>query len=66
MPTIKIDGTKIDQVSKRKLFGVIIKQHLTWDDHILALKQKIAKSNGIILRIRKTCIIKLFDRYITR
>ena len=42
MPTITIYGTKIDQVSKTNLFGVIINQHLTWNDHILAIKQKLA------------------------
>ena len=64
-PTITIDGTKIDQGSNTKFFGVIINQYLTWDDHILAIKQQIAKSTGIIFRIRKICLIEFFDRYIT-
>ena len=44
----------IDQVSKTTFLGVIIHQHLTWDDHIPAIKQKqIAKSTRIIFRIRE-------------
>ena len=53
MPTITIDGTKIDQVSKTKVLGVKINQHLSWDDHILAIKQKIAKSLVLFFRILK-------------
>ena len=53
MPTITIHLTKIDQVSKPKFLEVIIYQQLTWNDHILAIKQKIAKFTGNISHIRK-------------
>ena len=50
---IKIDNVPVTNVQKTKFLGVIINQSLTWSDHIAAVKQKVAKSVGIIYRIRK-------------
>ena len=42
---IKIEGIKITQVNKAKLFGVMIEDKIIWKDHILYISNKI--SNGI-------------------
>jgi hypothetical protein len=53
IPEIKIDNTKIDQVSCTKFLGVIINETLTWCDHIKLIRQKVCKSIGIIRHIKK-------------
>lgn len=53
-PIIKIDDTEINQVSSTKFLGVIINETLTWNDHIVFIKQKIVKNTGIIYRLSKT------------
>ena len=53
-PKIKIDNTPIEQVRKIKFLGVIINQFVDWKDHIYVIKQKVSKSLGIILRVRKS------------
>ena len=40
-------------VNKTKILGVILDDRLTWKDHISHISQKLAKSIGIILLVRK-------------
>lgn len=54
IPDIKINGHTLDQVKKTKFLGVIINETLTWKDHIDYIKQKVAKSSGIIYRLSRT------------
>ena len=42
----------IQKVTKAKLLGVIVHQHINWKDHMLMVSHKISKSCGIISRIR--------------
>jgi hypothetical protein len=49
---IAIDGINILEVTKTKFLGVVINQTLTWNDHIMIIKQKIAKNVGILTRVR--------------
>ena len=42
----------IQKVTKAKFLGVIVDQHLNWNDHILMVSRKISKSFGIISHIR--------------
>jgi hypothetical protein len=49
---IAIDGINILEVTKIKFLGVVINQTLTWNDHIMIIKQKIAKNVGILTRVR--------------
>ena len=48
-----IENEKINEVKSFKFLGVIIDNKLTWQDHIYYIKNKIAKSMGIIYKIRK-------------
>ena len=38
----------IQRVTKAKLLGVIVDQHLNWKDHISMVSHKISQSSGII------------------
>lgn len=58
-PIIKIDNIEIEQVTKTKFLGVIINETLTWNDHIVFIKQKIVKNTGIIYRLSKIMPIHL-------
>ena len=49
---IKIDHAELKEVTRTKFLGVIINHTLTWKDHIMLIKQKIAKNLGIISRVR--------------
>ena len=50
---VKIDDIVIDKVEKTKFLDVIINSSLTWHDHINIICNKVHKSIGIILRIKK-------------
>ena len=50
---IYINNTKINEVSSSKFLGVIIDNKLNWSQHINYIKNKIAKSVGIIVKARK-------------
>jgi len=49
---IKIRGINIERVVCTKFLGVIINERLTWNDHIMLVKQKVSKNIGVIARIR--------------
>lgn len=49
---IAIDGLNLLEVRKTKFLGVVINQTLTWNDHIMLIKQKVAKNVGILTRVR--------------
>ena len=50
---ITIDNSLIQKVTHTKFLGVIIDDKLSWSQHISYIKNKIAKSLGIILKARK-------------
>jgi hypothetical protein len=49
--TISIDNKPILQVKCTKFLGVYVDEHLTWNDHIAHISNKIAKNVGILSRI---------------
>ena len=53
-----VHNEAIQRVTKAKLLGVIVDQHLNWKDHISMVSRKISKACGIISRIRNTLDIK--------
>ena len=48
MRDVMIENEKINEVKSFKFLSVIIDNKLTWQDHIYYIKNKIAKSMGII------------------
>ena len=49
---ITINGQKILQVTQTKFMGIIIDSNLTWKAHIKFIRNKVAKSIGIIQKAR--------------
>ena len=47
-----INGQPIKQVKNTTFLGVVIDEHLTWNDHIDLITKKVIKSTGIISKIR--------------
>ena len=52
LSNIKIDNVKIERVFQTKFLGVVINEKLTWDNHILTVRNKISKGLGILSKIR--------------
>ena len=50
---LKIDDLVIDKVDKTKFLSVIINSSLIWHDHIKILCNKVNKSIGIMLCVKK-------------
>ena len=48
-----INGQKLEKVKEIKFLGVIINDKLTWDDHKIYIKKKIAKNLGILYKSRR-------------
>lgn len=46
-----LDNTKIDQKTEAKFLGVIMDSNLNWKSHIEALKTKVSRNAGIILKL---------------
>ena len=49
----KTNDIVINKVEKAKFLGVLINSSLIWHDHIHILYNKISKSIGIMLRVKK-------------
>ena len=50
--SIKLDGVKLKPESYVKYLGMIIDNHLSWDDHIQNLSIKLSRANGILAKLR--------------
>ena len=51
-PKLKLDNIDIENVDKFNFLGVYINQNLTWFDHINAIGKKVARSIGILSRLK--------------
>ena len=49
---ITVENDQLVHVVKTKFLGMIIDQHLTWNDHINYIANKVAKSAGILSKTR--------------
>jgi hypothetical protein len=49
---ITIDGMDVSRVKCVKFLGVLVDENLCWTDHINDVCKKIAKSNGIIYKVK--------------
>jgi exonuclease III len=52
--TITLNNIPIQRVPHTKFLGIILDQHLNWQPHINLVRNKIAKSVGIINRLKNT------------
>ena len=55
---VNINNSTITRVHHTKFLGVIIDSKLTWQDHIMHIKNKISKIIGILLRVRRVLSTK--------
>ena len=46
------DGISLRKVSKTKCLGIQIDENLTWDAHILSVRQKVTRNLNILKRIK--------------
>jgi hypothetical protein len=49
---IKMDGHQIDNVEKFNFLGIMLDQHLNWNNHIQNISQKISKTVGILNKLK--------------
>ena len=63
-----MDGVKINMIDKSKFLGVIIDQYLTFSDHILYIKGKMARSMGILYKCKKyfnqSTLLTLYNAFV--
>ena len=52
-PKLEIDGTSIEFVNSFNYHGINIDKHLSWQDHINSIANKISKYIGIINKLKK-------------
>ena len=52
-PTLEIDETSIEFVNSFNYLGITIDKHLSWQDHINSIANKISKYIGIINKLKK-------------
>lgn len=57
--SLYIDGTAIDFVKEFKYLGITLDSHLSWKPHLKQISQKVAKTNGIMTRLKNVlpCVI---------
>ena len=60
-PCFAIAGTNIDIVQSAKYLGVILDQHLVWDEQITMLQTKISRSLSFLQYARKFLPLKAFN-----
>ena len=51
-PNLKVNNSNIERVTQFNFLGVILHSHMTWNKHINHISTKIARSMGILYRLR--------------
>ena len=51
-PILKVNNNNIERVTQFNFLGVILHSHMTWNKHINHISMKIARSIGILYRLR--------------
>lgn len=52
--TIEIDGQEVSRVDSVKYLGIILDEHLTWNEHMKKIAPQLKAAAGLIYRLRKT------------
>ena len=50
IPNLKIEIKNIEKASSIKLLGVKLDEHISWNDHIKTVEDKVAKNIGLLNR----------------
>ena len=63
-----INDQPLKRVSSTKFLGVIIDEHLSWQEHVKYLSSKISKSVGILCKARKvlniSTLVTLYNSFV--
>ena len=51
-PNLKVNNNNIERITQFNFLGVILHSHMTWNKHINHISMKIARSIGILYRLR--------------
>ena len=51
-PALLIDNTPIEYVKEFRYLGIILDTNLTWKPHLKNISQKIAKTNGVLTKMK--------------
>ena len=55
-PNLKVNNNNIERVTEFNFLGVILNSHMTWNKHINHISMKIARSIGILYRLRNVWV----------
>ena len=47
----RISGQKVIPTTHTKYLGILMDQHLSWDQHLKMLKQKLSRANGLLAKV---------------
>ena len=53
LPDLHISNKSIERKSSIKFLGVMLDEHIAWNDHIHAIEKKLAKNIGLLCRVRQ-------------
>ena len=53
LPDLHIYNKSIERKSSTKFLGVMLDEHIAWNDHILAIEKKLPKNIGLLYRARQ-------------
>ena len=51
IPDLKIGSKNIEKTSSIKFLGVMLDEHISWNDHIKTVESKLAKNIGLLNRV---------------
>ena len=68
----RINGQKIIPTTHTKYSGILLDQHLSWDQHLKMLKQKLSIPNGLLAKtiyyltqdLRRTLYFSIFESHL--
>ena len=55
----RISGQKIIPTTHTRYLGILMDQHLSWDQHLKMLKQKLSRAYGLLAKVRYYLSLKL-------
>ena len=52
LPMLAINGKVIERITSIKFLGILLYKHLSWENHILVVENKVSKNIGILHKAR--------------
>ena len=68
LPELLINNNRIDRVNSTKFLGIILNEHLSWENHINIIENKISKNSGLVYKaqhlLSKANLLSLYYSFI--